>query len=494
MIPAKPAESHNGHTILVVDDDRRVVELLNVALSAHGYRVVAALNGEDAVRVAVREQPDLVVLDVRLPRKSGLEVCEILRQDAEDPRVPIILVSGAVDTEARVDALARGADDFLMKPFSPRELVARIRRLLQRSDEHREARRRCRELEGEVGRLQDDVRRLNQELGRELGVREVFTRLGRELHRTLEQEPLARTFLAAVQARLGVSTVALLRAEHERDPLRSACARGAETERLGRLALSPDDEFVQLVCGLARPLRRAELERFPELEREVSMLAAAGVVLLAPLLSPRGLEGLLVADEKRDGQDFTRADFDALSVMCEAAGWALQNASQLLQSHDAWLGLAASVVEAHESRAGRAGFTGRVASRVGAVADRLGLPAAERLTLRRAAWLQAFVELLGAGRNGRDAAATACVLDLPGLDGVAAVIGEPERPHESERARRLAQVLQAARRWEALRGEGVAAGRARERLGQELGAGTDPEILGALLLTAVPQAEDPIGV
>jgi DNA-binding response OmpR family regulator len=78
-------------SILVVDDDRRVVELLTIALNAYGFRVLQATDGEEALRVVTRERPDLVVLDVRLPKRSGYEVCEVLRQDPEDPQLPIIM-------------------------------------------------------------------------------------------------------------------------------------------------------------------------------------------------------------------------------------------------------------------------------------------------------------------------------------------------------------------------------------------------------------------
>src|SRR5262249_27829411 len=153
--------------------------------------------------------------------------------------------------------------------------------------------------------------------------------------------------------------------------------------------------------------RRAELERFPEMHGDVGVLTAAGVVLLAPLLSPRGLEGVLLLDERREGRDFSRADFETLTVMCEAAAMALQNVGQLMRAHDAWLGLASSVVEAHESQ-GRPGFTDRVARRCEAMAAHLGLSAAERQCLRRAAWLHGFVALLGLPARDRDASA-ACV-------------------------------------------------------------------------------------
>ena len=89
-------------SILVVDDDRRVVELMTIALNAYGYRVLQAADGEEALRVAAQERPDLVVLDVRLPKRSGYEVCELLRQDPDDPDIPIIMVSAAAETEARL--------------------------------------------------------------------------------------------------------------------------------------------------------------------------------------------------------------------------------------------------------------------------------------------------------------------------------------------------------------------------------------------------------
>src|SRR5438552_16086516 len=145
MIPKTPTTDVKPtiHRILVVDDDRRVRELLEVALTAHGFAVITASDGEEAVKRAIAERPDLVVLDVRLPKKSGLEVCETLRGDPEDPSVPIILVSAAAETDARLQAFSRGADDYLAKPFSPKELIARIKRLLARNAETRAARHRA---------------------------------------------------------------------------------------------------------------------------------------------------------------------------------------------------------------------------------------------------------------------------------------------------------------------------------------------------------------
>jgi len=132
--------------VLLVDDDRRILELLEIAFAAHGFRVLTALEGDAAIRCVLTERPDLLVLDVRLPKKSGLEVCEWLRRDPDDPSVPVIMVSAVADVETRLQAFTRGADDYLTKPFSPKELIARVKRLLARSVEARAARARQHEL------------------------------------------------------------------------------------------------------------------------------------------------------------------------------------------------------------------------------------------------------------------------------------------------------------------------------------------------------------
>src|SRR5690349_24637019 len=88
-----------GATILVVGDDPRVVELLHIALGAHGFRVVSALNGDDGWRMVIEEQPDLVVLDVRLPRRSGLDLVDAIRREPSVAALPVILVSALAETE-----------------------------------------------------------------------------------------------------------------------------------------------------------------------------------------------------------------------------------------------------------------------------------------------------------------------------------------------------------------------------------------------------------
>ena len=117
-------------TVLVVDDDANVVELTRLYLERDGYRVVSASDGADGLALAREEQPSLVVLDVMLPRVNGLEVCRTLRQESS---VPIIMLTARVEEEDRLAGLDLGADDYVTKPFSPRELAARVRAVLRRS-------------------------------------------------------------------------------------------------------------------------------------------------------------------------------------------------------------------------------------------------------------------------------------------------------------------------------------------------------------------------
>jgi DNA-binding response OmpR family regulator len=117
-------------TILVVDDEQRLVSLIESYLSQEGYRVVCAADGRQALQAAGREQPDLIVLDVMMPEMDGYEFMRRHRQEAD---TPIILLTARVEDDEKVIGLELGADDYVTKPFRPRELVARIRSVLRRS-------------------------------------------------------------------------------------------------------------------------------------------------------------------------------------------------------------------------------------------------------------------------------------------------------------------------------------------------------------------------
>jgi DNA-binding response OmpR family regulator len=118
-----------NRTILVVDDDKKIVDLVALYLKKEGYNVLTAYDGQEALDVARRKQPDLIVLDLLLPELDGTDVCRLLRHESN---VPIIMLTARSTDEDKLLGLDIGADDYLTKPFNPRELVARIRAVLRR--------------------------------------------------------------------------------------------------------------------------------------------------------------------------------------------------------------------------------------------------------------------------------------------------------------------------------------------------------------------------
>ena len=118
-------------TILIVEDDKALVDVLNYHLSKEGYKVVIALDGEQALEMARKSRPNIILLDVMLPKMDGFQVCRILRKETT---VPILMLTAKDSEIDKIVGLEIGADDYLTKPFSMRELVARIRAMLRRSE------------------------------------------------------------------------------------------------------------------------------------------------------------------------------------------------------------------------------------------------------------------------------------------------------------------------------------------------------------------------
>jgi DNA-binding response OmpR family regulator len=129
MSKKKGKRREQKETILVVEDDLTLLETLEYNLAAEGYEITTAADGLTALEIARKEHPDLVLLDLMLPRLDGFEVCRILRQEMS---VPILMLTARTDEVDRVVGLEMGADDYLTKPFSMRELVARVKALLRR--------------------------------------------------------------------------------------------------------------------------------------------------------------------------------------------------------------------------------------------------------------------------------------------------------------------------------------------------------------------------
>lgn len=117
--------------ILVVDDDKDIVQILSLYLEREGFEPIPAYDGVEALRVFHREKPLLVILDIMLPKMDGWEVCKFLREHSD---IPILMLTARTEEADRVLGLELGADDYVVKPFSPREVVARVKAILRRKE------------------------------------------------------------------------------------------------------------------------------------------------------------------------------------------------------------------------------------------------------------------------------------------------------------------------------------------------------------------------
>jgi DNA-binding response OmpR family regulator len=138
-------------TILVVDDERHIVDLLRLYLEKEGFGVVAAFDGDEALVLHARHDPDLVILDLMLPKRDGFEVCREIRRRGE---TPVLMLTARSDDVDSIVGLELGADDYVTKPFNPRALIARVKAILRRTDVTRRGDRPI-----EVGGLRVDPRR-----------------------------------------------------------------------------------------------------------------------------------------------------------------------------------------------------------------------------------------------------------------------------------------------------------------------------------------------
>ena len=117
-------------TILIVDDEKRLVSLVESYLTQEGYRVATAYNGKEALAVAKKENPDLIILDIMMPEMNGYDFMHVHRAEHD---TPIIMLTAKVEDDDKIIGLELGADDYVVKPFKPRELMARVRNVLRRA-------------------------------------------------------------------------------------------------------------------------------------------------------------------------------------------------------------------------------------------------------------------------------------------------------------------------------------------------------------------------
>ena len=124
-----------GETILLIEDEKNIVELIKYNLEREGFRVLTAMKGNAGLDMALKEKPALVILDLMLPELGGLDICKTLKHNDKTRTVPVIMLTAKGTETDKIVGLELGADDYMTKPFSPRELIARIKAIFRRVHE-----------------------------------------------------------------------------------------------------------------------------------------------------------------------------------------------------------------------------------------------------------------------------------------------------------------------------------------------------------------------
>ena len=122
-------------TVLIVEDEKDIVKMLEYNLKKEGFKTISVSDGEDAIDSSISRSPDLIILDLMLPGIDGLEVCKTIKSNSKTTSIPIIMLTAKSQESDKVVGLELGADDYMTKPFSPRELIARIKAVLRRAKE-----------------------------------------------------------------------------------------------------------------------------------------------------------------------------------------------------------------------------------------------------------------------------------------------------------------------------------------------------------------------
>ncbi|MGE5178501.1 MAG: HD domain-containing phosphohydrolase [Bacteroidota bacterium] len=379
MRPAADPAQKAKRTILVVDDDRRVIDLLQISLTQNGYQVNTALTGEDGLESVRQSPPDLIILDLRLPKKTGFEVCAALKSSKDTAHIPIVMVSASAEVDARLQGLMHGADDYLTKPFSPKELLIKVRRIFERIEKTELLSTKNRELESEVARNREDLLVRNKELRFQVYSLETLMELTHQLNSSLDLDHTLNTLILSVVGQLRVNSACLFLTDQREDPKRlDACTfKGLKPEQARAIAFPYEGAFVRALVPSdgdeIRPLALADLDHDPDLSGDVGALFAAGITLVCPVLMTGRLAAILAVGEKVSGQEFQEHDKEMLRVLSESAGMAIENARLFKDLQDAYVSTVRLLVSRIEEKDPYThGHTERVAAYAVGIARELG--------------------------------------------------------------------------------------------------------------------------
>ncbi len=358
--------------ILLVDDDPKVLEILTVSLGRRGHRVTTADNGASAIQQTKTAAPELIILDLALGDMTGIRVLEHVRAThGEDP--PVLFLSAETDVETRLRALENGADDFLIKPVSLRELHSKVDTALKRSLRVRALGTSKKTLEAEVAKSRDQASHTSKEFKRHLLSMRTLLTMSHDLNRALQSEDLVKMATLTLLGELKVSSMALFALQRETDRAFSLLAvRGFDAKRFEEMTFERSSPFVNmLVAGgksqqIARNPDQKWVKGLPDLRLAVFEYAT-------PIAFKGEIKGVVFTGPKLSGETYHETDHDIMMFIANSIALGMENShlvTQLQTTYVSTLRSLISIIEAKDSYT--KGHTERVAAYSMAIANRMG--------------------------------------------------------------------------------------------------------------------------
>ncbi|MCK4235923.1 MAG: response regulator, partial [Candidatus Krumholzibacteria bacterium] len=369
-----------SENILIVDDDPNVVEILTESLKDRGYNTESAYDGEEALEKYDSFRPDLVVLDVVLPKKDGFNVCDEIRARDIHKDIPVIMISADSIPEAMAKGFRSGAQDYIKKPFSLKEIIAKIDNFLHQANKRKDLREQNILLEDEVQKGQEDYMWINRELKKKiLDMRTLFG-LSQDLNRLRDPEELVNVFSLTIIGQLCLGSASIFYALDDMDDhLSYAGGKGVQDNVLKTVRLSREMGLSMYLLQNQDVLDLTEPNLPEDTMRESKFMVGFGFNYCFPLVVKSKLIGIVFVGRKVNDQEYSVDDMELFKSICCSAATGLENArlySELQATYLSTIKVLVSTIEAKDSYT--RGHTERVAGYARMLAQEMDLSKKDR--------------------------------------------------------------------------------------------------------------------
>jgi response regulator RpfG family c-di-GMP phosphodiesterase len=365
--------------ILIVDDDQEILDILSESLNRRGYIVQAAADGKDALSTYRKKQPSLVIMDMMLPDMDGIEVFKRMRDANTGRNVPILFLSAKGDLETKLSSFDIGAEDYLVKPVSLKELGVKVEKILNRTSQTRVLQEEREALETKVHMGQENYVQVNKQLQKQVLAMKTLFSVSQDLTRILDLDELINAFALTIIGELRISSMVFFSIKDGvSDVLTVRGLKGFSREKFHQLELKVKSEFCRWLAARTKPKKivRSNDKRWV---RRLPDIRLAAFEYACPIVIKGKLRGIIFTGPKLNREEYTPYDLDMLQFICNSAGVGMENTRLFKELQSTYLSTVktlVSIIEAKDSYT--KGHTERVADYATAIAEAMDLSKEEQ--------------------------------------------------------------------------------------------------------------------